>query len=76
MMIFNACDSALLCSRLAASRPCQTRSTMLGRQCCVREKRAARKPGTDSLSSGWRRPSIRPTGSIRKVRMIDGYRLL
>mgnify|MGYP006193026383 CR=1 FL=1 len=34
-MIFNACDNGALCSRLAASRPCHTRSTMLGRQCCV-----------------------------------------
>ncbi|MNR51507.1 hypothetical protein D3C85_1711850 [compost metagenome] len=76
MMIFSACDSGALPSRLAASRPCQTLSTMAGRQCRVREKRAPRKPGTDSLSSGWRMPSISPSGSIRKVRMIDGYRLL
>lgn len=30
MMIFSACDSGALPSRLAASRPCQTRSTMAG----------------------------------------------
>ncbi|MCY1174827.1 hypothetical protein D9M73_150400 [compost metagenome] len=76
MMIFSAWDKAWLLSRLAASRPCQTRSTMDGRQCRVREKRAPRKPGTEVLSSGWRRPSTRPIGSIRKLRMIEGYRLL
>ncbi|MNR06945.1 hypothetical protein D3C85_1230450 [compost metagenome] len=76
MMIFSACASGLLPSRLAASRPSHTRATIAGRLCRVREKRAPRKPGTECASSGWRSPSIRPTGSIRKVRMIDGYRLL
>ncbi|MNW01691.1 hypothetical protein D3C71_1973620 [compost metagenome] len=72
MMIFSAWDSGALCSRLAVSRPSATRATMDGRQCRVREKRAPRNPGTDSLSSGCLSPSISPTGSIRKVRMIDG----
>ncbi|MNP29514.1 hypothetical protein D3C76_1225420 [compost metagenome] len=52
MMIFSAWDSGWLCSRLAASLPCQTRSTIAGRQWRVREKRAPRKPGTESTSSG------------------------
>ncbi|MNZ99789.1 hypothetical protein D3C78_1191280 [compost metagenome] len=52
MMIFKAWDKGALCSRLAASRPSATRATIAGRQFRVREKRAPRKPGTDSLSSG------------------------
>ena len=75
MMIFSACDSGAFFSRLAASLPAHTRVTMPGRQCFVREKRPPRKPGTVA-SSGSARPSTRPTGSIRKVRMMDGYRLL
>lgn len=42
-MIFNACESGWLRSRLAASRPSQTRATMAGRQCRVREKTGAAK---------------------------------
>ncbi|MNL06517.1 hypothetical protein D3C87_1271540 [compost metagenome] len=72
MMIFSACDSGALCSRLAVSRPSATRETMAGKQCRVRENRAPRKPGTESASSGCLSPSISPTGSMRKVRMIDG----
>ena len=51
MMIFSACASGLLRARLAASRPCQMRSTIAGRQCRVREKRAPRKPGTEVSSA-------------------------
>jgi hypothetical protein len=39
MMIVRACDSGWFPARLAASRPSQTRITMPGRQCRVREKR-------------------------------------
>lgn len=72
MSSFSACDSGSFFARLASSRACQKVLTISGRQCLSRENRVPFGPFTPAAGSCARMPSTRPTGSTRKVRMIDG----
>jgi len=72
----SACDSGSFFARLAASRCFQICVVISGRQCLVRENTVPFTPSTCCAGSVAISPSISPTGSTRKVRMMDGYRLL
>ena len=72
MSSFSACDSGSFLTRLASSRARQSVVTISGRQCFSREKTVPRGPLTTIAGSLAFAPSTKPTGSTRKVRMIDG----
>ncbi|MNH42842.1 hypothetical protein D3C79_1046250 [compost metagenome] len=59
---------------LALSRAAQRVAIRSGKKCLVRENMAPRKPGTAVL--GCCKPSTSPMGSMQKVRMMLGYKLL
>ncbi|MNW01377.1 hypothetical protein D3C71_1970050 [compost metagenome] len=67
-----AWDSGSFLARLASSRACHSVVTISGRQCFSREKRVPLGPlmSRSGLLACW--PSANPTGSTRKVRMIEG----
>ncbi|MNK94247.1 hypothetical protein D3C87_1144420 [compost metagenome] len=72
MSSFSACDSGSFFARLASSRACQSVVTICGRQCLSREKTVSCGPWMSPVGSAAFEPSTRPTGSTRKVRMIEG----
>ncbi|MNS70289.1 hypothetical protein D3C72_1036310 [compost metagenome] len=76
MSSFRACDSGWFRTRLASSRAVESVVTMSGRQCLSRENSVPWGPCTSPVWISALSPSARPTGSTRKVRMMEGYRLL
>ncbi|MOA32772.1 hypothetical protein D3C78_1540160 [compost metagenome] len=73
---FKACDKGSFFTRLASSRAVESVVTISGRQCLSRENTVSWGPRTPRVGSARCMPCAKPTGSTRKVRMIEGYRLL
>ncbi|MNW21858.1 hypothetical protein D3C71_2230030 [compost metagenome] len=63
-------------ARLASSRAVDRVVTMSGRQCFSRENSVPCDPCTNPVCASALSPSAKPTGSTRKVRMMEGYKLL